>query len=110
MIKIADEQLAALETGEIGGQEWAEHRHRESEQGHQQAGLRDGHFKVSGYRRQQADNDEFRGQHRESGGRQQKNGQQHGKLQQNDDTSVNPKARWQNLKMRMENLNRVFPS
>jgi hypothetical protein len=71
--------------------------------------LRDADFEVSGDRRQQADNDEFRGQHREPGGGQQKNRQQHAQLQQNDDTSDDPEARWQNLKMRMAKLNRLRP-
>ncbi|HJR30939.1 MAG TPA: hypothetical protein VJ889_19685, partial [Pseudomonas sp.] len=50
------------------------------------------------------------GQHRETGGGQQKNGQQHAELQENDDTSDSPKAHWQNMKMRMAKLNRVFPN
>jgi hypothetical protein len=51
------------------------------EQGHQQTRLGDADLKVAGDGRQQADDDEFRGQHRETGGGQQKDGQQHAELQ-----------------------------
>ncbi len=95
MIRHRDKQLAPLEAGEVRRQERSERGDSEGEQGDQQPGLRDADVQVPGNGRQQADDDEFRGQHREAGGGQQKNGQQHAQLQKNDDTSDSPKARWQ---------------
>jgi hypothetical protein len=76
-----DKQLAPFKSGEVRRQERPERGDGEGEQGHQQARLRDADLQIPSDGRQQADNDELRGQHRETGCGQQKNGQQHAELQ-----------------------------
>ncbi|MNT24688.1 hypothetical protein D3C72_1601750 [compost metagenome] len=76
-----DKQLASFEAGEVRGEERPECGDGEGKQGYQQTRLRNADVEVTGDGRQQADDDELRGQHRETGGRQQKNRKQHAKLQ-----------------------------
>ncbi|MNF70385.1 hypothetical protein D3C84_522940 [compost metagenome] len=64
----ADKQPAAFKAREVRRQEWPERRHGKREQGHQQPRLGNADIKVASNRGQQADNDELRGQHRETGG------------------------------------------
>ncbi|CFN94568.1 Uncharacterised protein [Bordetella pertussis] len=72
-----DEQALAFEIGQQGGQHRAGGGHREGEQRHQQAGLRHGDLQVARQGRQQADDQEFRGQNGKACRGQQNDGQQH---------------------------------
>ena len=87
----AYEQALALEPRAVRGQERAERRHGKREQRHQQPGLGHTDIQVPGDRRQQANDDEFCGQHGKTGSRQQQDREQHGNSR-NDDINDSPKG------------------